>query len=424
MDRLPVRVKLIIGITVLVAIVCGIYFYTIWHIENNIWEIIFFILMAIIGESLSIALSDQIRVSVVFAVVVCIIMLFNPLTASIIIALGNSFSCYNRDGKIAHIFNTPFYKTMFNASNIFVSSIIASTVYRTIYLSEGDISLPYSIAPIITASLVYLALNASVVTLLISNLTNKSIRSIWDKNIRWSVKSYLAMGPLGIILAIAYQNYGYFGILLYFGPLLMARFSFKLYIDLKSSYLETIQALSRTLEAKDPVTSGHAERVSEYSVAIARGLGLSEVRIDNIMYAGLLHDIGKIGVSDSVLQKPGRLTDDEYDTIKEHSSIGADILRDIDFLRNASKIIRHHHERYDGKGYPDGIGGEKVPIESYILGVADAFDAMTNDRPYRKALTPEEARDVIKQEAGKQFHPRVADVFAKIFDKGLLKGAD
>ena len=130
---------------------------------------------------------------------------------------------------------------------------------------------------------------------------------------------------------------------MYFGPLLMARYSFKLYIDLKSSYLETIQALSRTLEAKDPVTSGHAERVSEYSVAIARGLGLSEVRIDNIMYAGLLHDIGKIGVSDSVLQKPGRLTDDEYDTIKEHSSIGPYILRDIDFLRNASKIIRHHH---------------------------------------------------------------------------------
>ncbi len=204
----------------------------------------------------------------------------------------------------------------------------------------------------------------------------------------------------------------------------MARYSFKLYIDLKSSYLETVQALSRALEAKDPVTSGHAERVSQYSVSIAHQLGLSQAKIDIIMYAGLLHDIGKIGVADSILQKPGKLTQQEYNAIKEHSSIGSDILRDIDFLRDASKIIRYHHERYDGQGYPDGLGGEQVPIESYILGVADAFDAMTNDRPYRKALTIEAARDVIKEQAGRQFHPRVADAFVKIFDKGLLKGAD
>jgi len=424
MDRLPVRVKLIIGITVLVAMICGIFSLNTWRIENGVGEITFFVFLAIIGESLSIALSDYIRVSVVFAVVVCIIMLFNPLTAGLIIALGNGFSLYNRNGKIAHIFNTPFYKTAFNVSNIFVSSFVASTVYKAIYLPEEGISLSYSILPIVIASLVYLATNASVVTLLISSLTKKSFRSIWNKNIKWTVKNYLTMGPLGVILAIAYQNYGYFGILLFFGPLLMARYSFKLYIDLKSSYLETIQALSKALEAKDPVTSGHAERVSFYSTAIARGMGLSESRIDNIMYAGLLHDIGKIGISDNVLQKPGRLTSDEYDKIKEHSAIGADILRDIDFFRDASKIIRHHHERYDGKGYPDGIGGEEVPIESYILGVADAFDAMTNDRPYRKALTAEEARDVIKEQAGKQFHPRVADTFVKLFDKGLLKRAD
>ena len=424
MDRLPVRVKLIIGITVLVAMICGIFSLNTWRIENGVGEITFFVFLAIIGESLSIALSDYIRVSVVFAVVVCIIMLFNPLTAGLIIALGNGFSLYNRNGKIAHIFNTPFYKTAFNVSNIFVSSFVASTVYKAIYLPEEGISLSYSILPIVIASLVYLATNASVVTLLISSLTKKSFRSIWNKNIKWTVKNYLTMGPLGVILAIAYQNYGYFGILLFFGPLLMARYSFKLYIDLKSSYLETIQALSRTLEAKDPVTSGHAERVSFYSTVIARGMGLSEARIDNIMYAGLLHDIGKIGISDNVLQKPGRLTSDEYDKIKEHSAIGADILRDIDFLRDASKIIRHHHERYDGKGYPDGVGGEEVAIESYILGVADAFDAMTNDRPYRKALTAEEARDVIKEQAGKQFHPRVAETFVKLFDKGLLKRVD
>ncbi|MDD3851307.1 MAG: HD-GYP domain-containing protein [Firmicutes bacterium] len=424
MDRLPVRVKLIIAITVLVSIVCGIYFSSIWQIENDVWEIIFFIILATIGESFSIALPNQISVSVVFAIFVCIVMLFDPLTAGLIIAAGNLLSVYKRDGKAWHILNTPFYKSVFNAGTSFISALASGIVYRALYMPGGYISLAEIIIPISVASLVYLAVNTSTVVLLVSNLLNKSVRSIWKQNVKWMVQNYLIMSPLGIILAIAYQNYGYFGILLFFGPLLMARYSFKLYIELKSNYLETIQALSRTLEAKDPVTSGHAERVSHYSVAIAKKLGLSEARIDNIMYAGLLHDIGKIGISDSVLQKPGRLTDNEYDIIKEHSSIGADILRDIDFLRDASQIIRYHHERYDGKGYPDGIGGEKVPLESYILGVADAFDAMTNDRPYRKALTAEEARDVIKQEAGKQFHPRVAEVFVKIFDKGLLEGAD
>ena len=424
MDRLPVKVKLIIGATVIIAIILGIYSFNVWGLEKDIGEVVFFVVLATIGESLSIALPNQISVSVVFAIFVCIVMLFNPLTAGFIIGASYLMSVYKREGKIGHLFNTPFYKTVFNVCTAFVSSVVSGIVYSYLYVPGGYINLASVILPVSIASFVYLAVNATSVILLISNLLNKTIRSIWKQNVNWVVQNYLIMSPLGIILAIAYQNYGYFGILLFFGPLLMARYSFKLYIELKSSYLETIQALSRTLEAKDPVTSGHAERVSFYSTVIARGMGLSEARIDNIMYAGLLHDIGKIGISDNVLQKPGRLTTDEYDKIKEHSAIGADILRDIDFLRDASKIIRHHHERYDGKGYPDGIGGEGVPIESYILGVADAFDAMTNDRPYRKALTAEEARDVIKEQAGKQFHPRVAETFVKLFDKGLLKRAD
>ena len=424
MNKLPGKVKLIIAATALFAVASGVLISNTWQFENDFVEIIFFMVLAIIGESLRISLPNEISVSVVFAVFVCIVILFNPFTAALVITAANSFSIHKRDGRIEHLFNIPFYKTLFNASNAFLSSLASGIVYSSLIIRiENDYSV-YIIIPILIASIVYLAVNASLVTLLISNLLGKKIHLIWNQNIKWAAKNFLTMVPLGVILAIAYQNYGYFGILLFFGPLLMARYSFKLYIDLKSSYLETIQALSKALEAKDPETSGHAERVSLYSTAIARGMGLSESRIDNIMYAGLLHDIGKIGISDNVLQKPGRLTSDEYDKIKEHSAIGADILRDIDFFRDASKIIRHHHERYDGKGYPDGIGGEEVPIESYILGVADAFDAMTNDRPYRKALTAEEARDVIKEQAGKQFHPRVAETFVKLFDKGLLKRAD
>ncbi|MDI6706117.1 MAG: HD-GYP domain-containing protein, partial [Bacillota bacterium] len=268
-----------------------------------------------------------------------------------------------------------------------------------------------------------LAINTSLVAFLISNLLNQGFRSIWKQNVGWTVQNYLIMVPLGVILAVAYQNYGYTGVLLFFGPLLMARYSFKLYMDLKRSYLETVEALSRALEAKDPVTSGHAERVGEYAVAIAEELKLSESRIDKIRYAALLHDIGKIGIADGVLNKEGMLSTEEFAQIREHPVIGSEILKDIDFLREASKIIRHHHERYDGRGYPDGLKGDEVPIEAYILAVADAFDAMTNDRPYRKALPVDKARSIIAEEAGRQFHPKVADALIKTLDKGLFNVA-
>ncbi|MBA1333997.1 MAG: hypothetical protein HPY66_1481 [Firmicutes bacterium] len=423
MDRLPVRVKLIIAITVLLAIACGVFFSDTWQADKDIWKIIFFITLAIVGESLSIALPNQVTVSVVFAISVCIIMLFPPFTAALMLATANSFALYRRDGKNYHIFNTPFYKTAFNVSNFFIASLASAIAYRVLYTHGGDISLPHAMIPVAAASFIFLAINTSLVTLLISNLLNQGFRSIWNQNVKWTIQNYLIMSPLGVILAIAYQNYGYIGVLLFFGPLLMARYSFKLYMDLKRSYLETVEALSRALEAKDPVTSGHAERVGEYAVAIAEELKLSESRIDKIRYAALLHDIGKIGIADGVLNKEGMLSTEEFAQIREHPVIGSEILKDIDFLREASKIIRHHHERYDGRGYPDGLKGDEVPIEAYILAVADAFDAMTNDRPYRKALPVDKARSIIAEEAGRQFHPKVADALIKTLDKGLFNVA-
>ncbi|MFA7215936.1 MAG: hypothetical protein WC187_07880, partial [Bacillota bacterium] len=197
MDRLPVRVKLIIGTTALLAIISGYYSLEYWQIENGIEEILFFILLSMAAESLSIALSSQIRVSVVFAMVICVIMLFNPLTAALIIATGDIFSIHYRKGKYIHIFSMPFYKTAFNASNIFLSSLIASIVYRALYFTDGDINLSHYLVPITLASLVYLAINASTVTLLVSNLQRISFGSIWNKNIKWTAKNYITMAPLG-----------------------------------------------------------------------------------------------------------------------------------------------------------------------------------------------------------------------------------
>ncbi|HBM81727.1 MAG TPA: hypothetical protein DD426_13005, partial [Clostridiaceae bacterium] len=175
-----------------------------------------------------------------------------------------------------------------------------------------------------------------------------------------------------------------------------------------------VKALSLAIEAKDKYTEGHSMRVFEYAEKIARNMKYSEEHIENLRIASLLHDIGKIGIPEAILNKPGRLSEDEYDIIKQHPVIGANIIKDVDALKKSQKIVRWHHERYDGKGYPDGIGGDDIPLDAYIISIADAFDAMCSDRPYRKAMTKSQAVNIIKDERGKQFHPKVADVFLDI----------
>jgi len=183
---------------------------------------------------------------------------------------------------------------------------------------------------------------------------------------------------------------------------------------IRASFLSAITALAYALEAKDKYTSGHSQRVAETSVAIAKELGLSQHSIERIRQAGLIHDIGKIGVRESVLNKPGRLTDEEFHHIKSHCEIGEHILTPIVEDEEILKVVRHHHERYDGRGYPDGLKSEQIPLGARILAVADTYDAMTSERPYREAMSDETACDEIKRCKGTQFDPVVADAFLRV----------
>lgn len=185
-----------------------------------------------------------------------------------------------------------------------------------------------------------------------------------------------------------------------------------------------IKTLSDTIEAKDEYTIGHSNRVSEYSGLIAEKMGLAEDEIARIKYAATLHDIGKIGVPDTVLNKPSKLTSEEYEIIKTHSNIGADILENIEMISYTADIARHHHERYDGKGYPDGLVGDKNSIGARIVAVADAFDAMNSERIYRKPLERDIVISEIKKNRGLQFDPDVADVFLELINEGVVDHLD
>ncbi len=195
----------------------------------------------------------------------------------------------------------------------------------------------------------------------------------------------------------------------------------ELYKHMQDTYLGTIQTLARAIDAKDPYTKGHSDRVTRYAVKIAREMNLSESAIRNIEYSALIHDIGKIGIQESILTKKGGLSVTEYEIVKMHPLIGESIITPVKFLNGIAPLILYHHERFDGKGYLEGLRGEAIPLGARIISVADAFDAMTSDRPYRKALTRKKAREELEKDSGKRFDPQVIEAFLRLLDRGELE---
>jgi putative nucleotidyltransferase with HDIG domain len=187
----------------------------------------------------------------------------------------------------------------------------------------------------------------------------------------------------------------------------------RLLTELQTSYVSTLRSLISIIEAKDPYTKGHTERVASYSVALADRIGLGEEDLRRIMFAALMHDIGKMGVLDEIVNKPDKLTAEEWELMKAHPVTGASIVEKMEFLDGIADIVRHHHEAWNGRGYPDGLHGEDIPYGARIVTVADSFDAMTTDRPYRKALSFDEAIQRLEESAGVQFDADLVKVFVQ-----------
>ena len=187
-----------------------------------------------------------------------------------------------------------------------------------------------------------------------------------------------------------------------------------LFEDAQSLFVGTLHALTSAIDAKDSYTFGHSERVALLSQMLARAAGIDEPTVERIYLAGLVHDVGKIGVPEKVLCKPGRLTDTEFEQIKMHPDIGGRIIRDIRQMKDLIPGVMHHHERWDGRGYPGRLAEYDIPLFGRVIGLADAFDAMSSDRTYRKALEIDHVLEEIKTHAGRQFDPELAEIFIKL----------
>lgn len=239
-----------------------------------------------------------------------------------------------------------------------------------------------------------------------------SVVRVWRSNFSWMMPTQLALGLVGLIIAQVVAVIGPLGLVVFVAPLLVARDTYHRYTRLRDAYADTVRSLVAAIEAKDPYTKGHSVRVAEYSRGIAHYLSFEDGQVDRLEYAALLHDLGKVGISRAVLSKAEPLTDAEFAEVRKHPDIGATIIESVPYLGDIVSVVQHHHERLDGSGYADGLRGEAIPMAARVLAVADAFDAMTSERPYRLALAADVAMRELEAGSGTQFDPVVVRAMA------------
>ena len=408
---MSLKLKVYIGAITGLAIALFIYLVPSLSLTADMWLILtFFIVLSTVTEFMPVDLPVGGRVTIGFPIDFVVILVYGPALAMLITALGALI------GETIER-KRPWYKVIFNTSQYALSAGIAGMVYQGLGGVVGAANLSNYIIPAAICAVVYYLINSNLFMIVISLAEEVSILSVWKNRMRGLIATYIALTPIGFVMAIVYVSIGIWGIILFFFPLILARRSFELYTKMRKVYLDTIRALAAAIDAKDPYTKGHSERVAEMALALAQELNLPEREIERIEYTALLHDIGKIGVDERILGKDDGLTSEEYKKIQKHSITGAKIIEPVDFLKDSYEAIYHHHERYNGDGYPDGLKEKNIPLSARIIAVADAYDAMGSDRPYRKKLNKDKIMQELKDQSGKQFDPEIVKALISIINK-------
>jgi putative nucleotidyltransferase with HDIG domain len=313
----------------------------------------------------------------------------------------------------------PVYKALFNASAFAGTVLVTGWVFTTLGGVPGQaLQFPTALVPILGMGVCYYALNTAIMSTILGLSQGRRVWQVWQVNYNWTMIHMMASLAFGTAIAVVYRSLGVWGIVLFIAPLLLARHTFKLYIDAKGDLIDFAKVLAGVIDEFDPYTCRHSQRVSRYAALLAREVGLSEGAVEQAETSGLLHDIGKIALSQrDLIVKPGPLTAAERARISMHADIGAEIVGRVRAFRKLAPLVRYHHERMDGCGYHRLPQGE-VPFVARVVTVADAFDAMTSDRVYRKALSLDEALAELDRHAGAQFDGAVVSALCRLVARG------
>src|SRR3954464_10528603 len=369
------------------------------------------------------------RLSVSETFVFAAVLLFGPSAATMVVALDSlviSLWIFRSSRRVERV--------LFNFAAPAIAVWLASQAFYALAGVEPLALNPRPILglvfPLLVLAVVYFLLNSWLIAIAVAFEQHGSAVIVWRRNFLWLSLNYFSGASVAALLLPYLQDQGYafvrvLGVLL---PLLLIS-----YLTLKTAlgrvedanrhlaelnrlYLSTIETLAMAIDAKDQITHGHIRRVQIFAVGLAKAMGVTEsAQIRAVEAAALLHNMGKLAVPEYILNKPGPLTPAEFEKMKLHASVGADILSAIDFPYPVVPIVRHHHENWDGTGYPDKLSGSDIPIGARILSVVDCFDALTSDRPYRPKLSDADALAILKERRGSMYDPLIVDTFASVY---------
>jgi len=310
---------------------------------------------------------------------------------------------------------------VFNASQFAVGTAVAYATYRVVIHYASIASQPLAL---MVVAITYFGFNTLAVAFIVRLSEGKPVLKVWSESYLWTLPYYLAGAAITGLISFLNSRIGWQSSLLVFAPVYLMYRSYRLYMgklewekkhaeEVSRIHLRTIEALALAIEAKDHTTHEHLQRVRVYAMELAKELGLNEAETEALQAASVLHDIGKLAVPEHIISKPGKLTPEEFEKMKVHPIVGAEILEQVDFPYPVVPIVHSHHEKWDGSGYPDGLKGEAIPIGARILAAVDCLDALASDRQYRRALPLDEAMARVEAEAGKSFDPRVVEILKR-----------
>ena len=366
--------------------------------------------------------------SVSYAVDFASLLLIGP-HGTMVVAVASAFSQCHLSTRT----RTPVHRTLFSMATLVLAVEGAGLAFR-MFDRQPAAGFSALAEPLMAAAIVYFIVNTGLVAAAIALSTGEGFATTWRENFLWSAPSYFVGAGSAALAVWVTSRAGYWMAPLTFAPLYLTYRTYKVYMgriedeqrhvqQTSDLHLATIEALARAIDAKDQTTQSHIRRVQVYAAGLAREAGLSADEIQGVKTAALLHDIGKLAVPEHVLSKPGPLTQEEFQKIRIHPQVGAEIIAAVPFPYPVAPLILSHHERWDGKGYPHGLAAENIPIGARILTIVDYYDAVTTERPYHRALNPESAIGMLKHEAGRALDPALVATFVRILPSLVVEYA-
>lgn len=415
MTALPRKARVYWGLVVAAGLVCCVFYLS--QIKLTSEFVLTWILLVVVdflAEIYEVELIPERRTSVAVSVGAAAVFIGGaPLGIATLCVGSLAAEVLLRWNKLARGPGKFFTFVGFNLGQLMISVTAAGLVLEAM----GGAPPPYAsgtdFIPLVVAFLTYDIVNASLVAMILHLTEGVRFTYLLRFDLRHLHVQFLTLGVLAILMAIVYPLSPWY-VLLVGSPLMVVQISIRSYARLRQQAKEAFERITRIVGERDFYTGTHSANVAELAVKLTRKLRLPDEVVDQVEAAARVHDLGKIAIPDSILLKPGKLTAEEWALVKRHPVVGADLLQGLEIYEEIADVVRHEHEHWDGGGYPDGLSGEKIPLGSRIIAVADVWSALTTDRPYRPAYTADEARTILKAMAEKELDPKLVDLFLTV----------